>query len=47
MDRHPFLTVVGAEIVTAAVVVLGWNVVQRYRDQGLTLRTGIRRALDF
>ena len=42
MDRHPFLTVLGAEIVAAGVVVVAWNVVQRFRDNGITLRGALR-----
>lgn len=30
MFRHPFLTVLGAEIVTAAVVIVGWNLLDRH-----------------
>ena len=45
MDRHPFLTVLGAEIVTAALVVVGWNIAQHYQDRGVTLRAGIRASL--
>jgi len=42
MERHPFLTVVGAEVVTFALVVVAWNVVQRYRDNGASLRSVLR-----
>jgi hypothetical protein len=32
MDRHPFLVVVGAEAVTLAVLIAGWNA-WCYREQ--------------
>jgi hypothetical protein len=42
MERHPFLTVVLAEVVTAAAVVVGWNAWQHYRDNGVRLRDLVR-----
>lgn len=45
MVRHPFLTVVGAEVVTAALVVVGWNVWQHFHDNGTTVGAGLRRLL--
>lgn len=47
MDRHPFLAVLGAEVVTAAVVVVVWNVAQHYRDNGVRLGAGLRGVLRF
>jgi hypothetical protein len=32
MIRHPFLTVLGAEVITAGLIVVGWNVWQHHRD---------------
>jgi hypothetical protein len=32
MIRHPFLTVLGAEVITAGLIVVGWNIVQHHRD---------------
>lgn len=45
MDRHPFLTVLGAEVITAALVVLGWNVAQHWHDNGITVSEGLRGVL--
>jgi hypothetical protein len=42
MERHPFLTVLAAEIVTAALVVVAWNVVQHRRDRGVTMPGWLR-----
>lgn len=39
MDRHPVLTVVGAEVVTLLLVIAGWNAWER--------RTEIVRWLKF
>jgi hypothetical protein len=47
MIRHPFLTVLGAEVITAALVVVGWNVAQRLHDNGVTLGAGLRSVLRF
>lgn len=47
MDRHPFLTVLGAEVVTAALVVVGWNVWQHWHDDGVTVGAGLRGLLRF
>lgn len=44
MTRHPFLTVLGAEVITAALVVVGWNVAQHWHDNGVSIGAGIRDA---
>lgn len=41
MDRHPFLTVIGAEAVALAVFVAGWNA-WCYREQ---IRNRVRAAV--
>jgi hypothetical protein len=47
MDRHPFLTVLGAEVITAALVVVGWNLWQRFHDDGVGIGAGLRSVLRF
>jgi hypothetical protein len=42
MVRHPFLTVLAAEIVTLALVIVAWNVVQHRRDRGLRMPGWLR-----
>jgi hypothetical protein len=47
MIRHPFLTVLGAEVITAALVVVSWNVAQHFHDNGVTVGAGLRGVLRF
>lgn len=47
MTRHPFLTVLGAEVITAALVVVGWNVWQHFHDDGVSIGAGLRSVLRF
>jgi hypothetical protein len=42
MVRHPFLSVLAAEIVTLALVIVAWNVVQHRRDRGVTMPGWLR-----
>jgi hypothetical protein len=40
--RRPFLTVLGAEVVTLLLLVVGWNVWDRRREIGQRLRSSAR-----
>jgi hypothetical protein len=44
MDRHPFLTVLGAEVITAGLFVVGWNIWQHWHDDGVRVFDALRNV---